>query len=427
MRTQPIVSWVFVSCLVACGPSARQQEDGAVDTKPPCVGLECQIADCGSGPPTTISGTVFAPNGTLPLFNVGVFIPNAPLQPLTVGVSCDRCGTPVSGSPIAKAQSDYKGNFQLTNVPDGNDIPLVIQLGKWRRQVTIPAVIPCQDNKLTDHNLTRLPKNQGEGNMPRVAVTLGLCDNISCMLPKVGIDASEFGGAGQNKAITFYSTPGTSGPAGMTSATPFWNSLTELSKYDIVVLSCECDEHLDTKNATSFQAMAQYLNMGGRIFSTDFQYTWYRYSPDSGLAAVGNIQGGAPIGSSPIQVDSSFPKGKALADWMDYTMTSTAYGQVTPDVVFDNYLAMDTTRSQTFASSGGHPRFMTINTPVGLPPDQQCGKAVHLDAHINATDVIDPTYPAGCSSPINSGESAFAYFFFDLANCIQDDGGTTIF
>ena len=173
--------------------------------------------------------------------------------------------------------------------------------------------------------------------------------------------------------------------------------------------------------------MAQYLNMGGRIFSTDFQYTWYRYSPDSGLAAVGNIQGGAPIGSSPIQVDSSFPKGKALADWMDYTMTSTAYGQVTPDVVFDNYLAMDTTRSQTFASSGGHPRFMTINTPVGLPPDQQCGKAVHLDAHINATDVIDPTYPAGCSSPINSGESAFAYFFFDLANCIQDDGGTTIF
>jgi len=30
---------------------------------------------------------------------------------------------------------------------------------------------------------------------------------------------------------------------------------------------------------------------------------------------------------------------------------------------------------------------------------------------------------AGCSSPMLSGEAAFAYFFFDLANCIQDDGG----
>ena len=169
--------------------------------------------------------------------------------------------------------------------------------------------------------------------------------------------------------------------------------------------------------------MAQYLSMGGRIFSTDFQYTWYRYSPDTGLRGAGNIQGGAPLGPSPVLIDSSFPKGKALADWMDYTKNSTAYGQVTPDVVFDNFLMMDPTKSQTFGSSGAHPRFMTINTPVGQPVDQQCGKAVHLDAHINQTDTIDASFPAGCSSPMLSGEAAFAYFFFDLANCIQDDGG----
>jgi hypothetical protein len=423
MTTKSIISLVFLGWFVGCSPSRPRHDDDAstIDMKPPCVGLECSVVDCGANPPTTISGTVFAPNGHLPLYNVAVFIPNTALDPVTVGVSCDRCGTPLSGSPVVKAQSDYMGNFQLAYAPSGHDIPLVIQLGKWRREVSIPVVLPCQDNKLTDPNLTRLPKNQSEGNMPRVAVTLGGCDNISCMLPKVGIDASEFGVAGQNKAITFYSTPGTQGPTGMTSATPFWSSVTELAKYDIAVLSCECDERLDTKNATSFQAMAQYLAMGGRIFTTDFQYTWYRYSPDPGLASVGNIQGGAPQGASPILIDSSFPKGKALADWMSYTMTSTAYGQVSPDVVFDNFLSMDATRSQTFASSTNHPRFMTINTPVGLPIEQQCGKAVHLDAHINATDTIDSTYPAGCSSPINSGEAAFAYFFFDLANCIQDD------
>jgi hypothetical protein len=423
--TKSLLVFVVLAVVIGCGPGSRPSNgDGStVDMKPPCVGLQCAVADCGTAPPTTISGTVFAPNGHLPLYNVNVFVPNAPLDPLTVGVSCDRCGTPLTGMPVVQAQSDYMGHFQLTGAPSGNDIPLVIQLGKWRRQVTIPAVLPCQDNKLSDPELTRLPKKQSEGNMPRVAVTLGECDQISCMLPKVGIDASEFGVAGQDKAVTFYSTPQTTFKAGVTSATTFWNNLTELSKYDIVILSCECDEHPDTKDATSYAAMAQYLAMGGRIFTTDFQYTWYRYSPDPGLASAGSIQGGAPIGASPVSIDTSFPKGKALADWMNYTMTSTAYGQVTPDFVFDNFLSMNASKSQTFASSGGHPRFMTINTPVGLPPDQQCGKAVHLDAHINSTDQINASFPSGCSSPINSGEAAFAYFFFDLANCIQDDGG----
>ena len=423
MKTHAMTVFVILVGIVGCSPTKRHGDDTTGDSKPPCVGLQCEVADCGMGPQTTISGTVFAPNGTLPLFNVSLYVPNAALAPMSVGVSCDRCGTPVSGEPIVTAQSDFMGHFQLVNPPAGTDIPLVIQLGKWRRQVTIPQVLPCQDNVISDHNLTRLPKSHLEGDMPRIAVTTGECDQISCLLPKVGIDASEFGVAGQNKAVTFYTTPGANALPGATSATPFWNSLSELSKYDMVILSCECDEHLDTKSATSFTAMAQYLAMGGRIFTTDFQYTWYRYSPDSGLKSVGNIQGGAPIGASPVAIDSTFPKGKALADWLNYTMMSSAYGQVTPDTVFDNFLGMDKTKSQTFASSASHPRFMTINAPVGMPPDQQCGKAVHLDAHINETDVIDSTFPAGCSSPIKSGEAAFAYFFFDLANCIQDDGG----
>src|SRR5262245_12499065 len=99
---------------------------------------------------------------------------------------------------------------------------------------------------------------QSEGNLPRIAVTLGQCDMISCMLPKVGIDSSEFGIAGQNKAVTFYTTPGTTGLAGATPATPFWNNLAELSKYDILILSCECNEGPSTKDASSYQAMSQY-------------------------------------------------------------------------------------------------------------------------------------------------------------------------
>ncbi len=142
-----------------------------------------------------------------------------PLQDLTVGASCDRCGAPLSGSPIVKTLSDEHGHFVLENVPAGTDIPIVVQLGKWRRVTTIPMVAPCQENVLTDKDLTRLPRKRSEGDMPKIAVTLGACDQISCMLPKVGIDSSEFGVAGQDRAVTFYSTPSQSGLAGATSAT----------------------------------------------------------------------------------------------------------------------------------------------------------------------------------------------------------------
>ena len=46
---------------------------------------------------------------------------------------------------------------------------------------------------------------------------------------------------------------------------------------------------------------------------------------------------------------------------------------------------------------------------------------MHLDAHVNASDKVDATYPAGCASKIKPGEEAFAFFFFDLSSCIQNE------
>ncbi len=398
----------------------------------PCTGLRCQVKDCGGGADTTVTGTVYAPNGTLPLYNVIVYVPNLTPLPLTKGVTCDKCGALASGDPITTALTDYKGNFTLKKVPVGSDIPLVIQLGKWRRQVKI-NVAECTETKLTDKNVTRLPKNQKEGDMPRIAVTVGSCDQLSCMLPKVGIDASEFGVDGSPAAVHFYSPGTVSGPTGMKNARELWDNAAKLKQYDLAVFSCECSERPDTKGTTSYAAVDQYLKAGGRIFTTDFQYLWYKQSPDAAMRAVMPIPGGAPTGTNPVTLDTTFTKGKALADWLAYVdpVAKAAYGKVQCDYVFNNFSPADKTKAQVWASSigvsgaagtGNNPRFVTINTPVGKPVEEQCGKAVHLDAHINNSDRVDTTFPAGCKSAIKVGEEAFAFFFFDLASCIQKDG-----
>ena len=160
---------------------------------PHCVNLKCRIPNCTGTTEgtTTLSGVVNIPAGNLPLYNASVYIPNRALLPIVSGASCDRCDEVFSGEPVAVTTTDVNGRFMLTGIPAGADIPLVIRLGKWRRQITIPAIQACKSNTV-DAALTRLPRNRTEGDIPKVAVVTGAFDATECLLRKLGIDDSEF-------------------------------------------------------------------------------------------------------------------------------------------------------------------------------------------------------------------------------------------
>jgi hypothetical protein len=444
----------MLAVAVACGSSSDSSFDdngssgglgfgdgGGDGSQHLCVNLECQQKQCPGGADTSVTGTVYAPNGTLPLYNAIVYVPNAPVQKFTKGATCDKCGA-VSGNPVTTALTDSHGNFTLHNVPSGDNIPLVVQVGKWRRQTTIKNVAECTQTKITDPNLTRLPKNQTEGDIPQIALTTGGCDKLGCMLPKVGIDASEFGKDtdGASKAIHVYlgrdsnnfGTGIAGGPNGSPLAETLWTDINKLKQYDMAILSCECAEHLENKGGSPsgppFSVITDYLSAGGRIFTTDFMYVWYRYTPDATFKSAENWRGGAPPAGSPITLDTGFPKGQALKEWMDLVIPGSN-GKITPDIVWGNIISLDPAKTQQWAESGGAgaipagPRVFTVNLPAGQPADQQCGKGVHIDAHLNQAppDTVDTGYPASCNSPLKPGEKLLAFFFYDLAACIQND------
>src|ERR1035438_4501595 len=84
MRARSGLLIVLLLVLLGFGASAAGQT---------CTCLCLQQVTCSGSATTSITGTVYAPNGTDPLPNVTVYIPNAPVDPFTPGVSCPVVGT----------------------------------------------------------------------------------------------------------------------------------------------------------------------------------------------------------------------------------------------------------------------------------------------------------------------------------------------
>jgi hypothetical protein len=389
----------------------------------PCTGLACQVVDCMGAPSTTLSGTVFAPTHVNPdpLYNAIVYVPNAPIEPFPAGVSCDKCGTLTSGAPITTALTGPDGKFTLKNVPVGDNIPLVIQIGRWRRQVTIPNVPQCVDTPVAAE-LTRMPRNKMEGDIPQFAFSTGDADALECVLRKIGVDDAEFTVPSGNGRVHMFNQNGAIMPA-IPDASTLWGDVATLSKYDIVVLDCEGDQY--DKAAAAQQNLIAYAGKGGRVLASHYSYVWlYNDAPFSGTAMW------APRGARPNDpltgtIDTSFPKGMAFAQWLANVNALSGPGQIAiHQPRFDATGVVAPSQRWIYSTGPDTLQHYTFNTPVGVPDDMQCGRVVFSDFHVTGSGGTSggQTFPAECDSgPLSPQEKVIEFMLFDLASCIQKD------
>jgi hypothetical protein len=465
-------------CDAFCTPSGGQCGDGYSCTEDGrcvaggngCVGLACNITDCqAQGKPTTkITGTVFAPNGTLPLYGVSVYVPNKDPGPFAAGVQCGSCADGLPGEPVAQALTDDKGNFVLENVPDGANIPLVITIGKWRRQITVASVGACATQAVAAAD-TRLPAshddltpNTTSVDMPQIAISTGSADSLECLVRRLGVADKEITtDTGTGKIHLFSDTKadmpaqnehgvgvskfdaGFAGGSGnFNDSQTLWGNAADagkLNNYDIVILSCEGAQHAETKSQEAMDHLKAYADVGGRVFLSHWHNVWLEGSTQHtdvskakpavwpGIATFGgsnDISKDGPINDIIDQTDN--PKGMSFAGWMlnvQSKPTPSGQVQIAQGTGKRTAMTLDDTKAERWVyfqdGQTQYPQNFQVTTPNEAAEADRCGKVVFSDMHVSGGPDLSKGYPSSCgTADITDQEKALAFMFFDISSCV---------
>ncbi len=446
----------------SAGGGSADAADASAPDAPPSDGATSDAADaspssCEGGLHTSISGRVYDPANVNPLYGVVVYVPGAPLGTLSGLTTCPACSS-LYAAPVVSTLTDPAGNFHLLDVPAGTNVPLVVQIGKWRMKYTIGSVAACQDNPQPDHTL-RLPQNHVEGDLPQIAIATGEGDTPECVPLRMGVDPGEYvGGAGTPSGghiHIFTSTggvggAGTSGTASPDPAVALWDKLGDITPYDLVVLACEGSEPSGVTAATQ-QVLWNYTQSGGRVLATHYHYTWFTSGPFSTMVSpplatwiAGSNLDNDPVGGTPVQTVTAggpFPEGQGFAGWLadagalQSGKVAIHNGRYNAMVDGGNALSQVWISADNTSLSPGNAQVFSFDTPPGA--SARCGRVVYSDVHAtggpaNATDPATdyPGFnpgivPGGCASrSLRPQEKIYEYMLLDLSSCLTPIGQT---
>jgi hypothetical protein len=425
---------------------------------------------------TTVSGTVYMPNGTVPLPNVLVYVTNGSVTLPASGATCtsssvtaaEGCITSATVTPTvvtsgtgvyAYTTTAVDGTFTLSGVPEGNSYTLVIQSGKWLNEFTEPSS-GTLSGPISGLNLNMPSTHSATANIPLIAIQTGSADALECVFRDIGVASTEFtddsvsSGPSLGGRIHLYKGNG----AQISANTPSSASLqtqAKLNSYDLVMFPCEGGGTTGA-SSTTIPYLINYASLGGRVFATHNSDAWldttntgtngYYFYSAGGLSPM--TWGSAANSVTPDPgyglIHTSFSDGNTLAAWLHENGYS--YGASGNNTGTQNEVEISTLRfnvdtvnapaqawltfpaqagqSYNVAYNGGSPIMQfSFNTPWGASAANQFGRVLYNEYHVeNVSESGSPTFPSEC--PTLSGasqvpqEKMLEFAIFDLSAAV---------
>jgi hypothetical protein len=182
-------------------------------------------------------------------------------------------------------------------------------------------------------------------------------------------------------------------------------------------------------DAAARGALAGYADAGGRVFATDLSFSWITEegSPFGATAQwVDEPRIDDPYELLPSVIDTTFPKGQALAEWLHGVGATPTAGEITLHETYRRSLAVNPpTQRWLYSSAPSSLQSFTFNTPIAAAAEQQCGRFAYSSFHIaGGAFTVEDTFPNECDdAPLTPQERVLEFMLFDLASCVQIDTG----
>jgi len=441
----------------APGLCANNQTYAKTNSSPGCA--SCTACD------TRISGKVFDPSaGTpavtyvnnLPLAGITVFQPSGALTPLDDGVACDTCDRVTSPS-VTKAVTNAAGSFTLSGVTPGPATRVVVQSGRWRREITVP-VTACVNNTPVDGTF-RMPRNRTDGlgnvaNIPKTAIATGNQESLECMLLRLGISQSEIqrriGSTDAHRFQLYRATNGMVTSPAQPNISDLLNQ-TRINEYSAVILDCDGGDPGGgfSQNATAAQrtVLRNYVDLGGRLFVDHFSGYYALRSSQFPVTATDNgtagtttpTNGRVNVGTYPQQLFSDWLTNVGATfspQWIQITEARKNFASPRPGTVEwiagkDNNnwgSGTPTTPPAPPRNASDYTLSYSFETPFGgTCGGGGTGRTIYNNMHVspgrcrNGTSGLPctKTFPNDCrlDTALNSEEKALIYQFYQLSAC----------
>lgn len=394
------------------------------------IGTDAGLLDASGGsddapyvqPPAVahLTGTVLAPEGTIPISGALVYLSATMPEAIPDGVFCDRCVELPRGVSFTFATPD--GRFDL-GAPAFGHYNLVVQKGQFRRirpiDVTADAEVP--------KDLTTLPAKMDKANgddVPKMAIVMGAWDKIEVSLARLGlgkiVDNGIFGQSVDPATAAFdmYGS-GLPGSPGYLDPNALLADPSLLSKYHILFVPCSfssgttCDTWVPAADTNVKKNLQDFVAAGGKLYATDYSYEFVR-QPFPGYVTWQNES--SAIGSACLQGSYDAPASspdQGLTDWL-------AVQGTTSFEVVENWTQIRSVNPVQTTDVDGNPATITPKVwiegqtgqgtrPVTVAFERACGRVLFSTYHTEA----------GSSAGLLPQEKALLYVLLEVGVCVK--------